>query len=340
MTTEEVTQTYQLSQNSIDDFYISETPAYSQASQNSQISTNSLTIDTSFDEDHKTLQLQQDKSRVDNSKLVGGIASSSSGMRIKTSSAVLVPSRSADNLSNSCKPNGVVNMIADMSENPLLERIGSLNVPELLHQNSTKEIASMRGNQFDLKADAKGQGAISPGLDAIWAAVKIVMPPTYDIDVDDDISFDAALARATKNTCNNGKLMVDVKAKGARKPKSRPPKGSADGPSSDRSSQIKSRIGGVFTVEGGVKQGGDPNQNILSCNCRKTKCLKMYCDCFRFKKYCNKHCNCSECANLPEHEEERLAVMTAILERNPDAFKPKVCVSTCMIFKTSLPSYR
>ena len=50
MTSEEITQTYHLSQNSMDDFYIAETPICS--SQNSQISTNTLTIDTNFDDGH------------------------------------------------------------------------------------------------------------------------------------------------------------------------------------------------------------------------------------------------------------------------------------------------
>ena len=51
VTTDEITQTYQLSQNSMDDFYFAETPNCSQASQNSQVSSNSLTVDTNFDSD-------------------------------------------------------------------------------------------------------------------------------------------------------------------------------------------------------------------------------------------------------------------------------------------------
>ena len=74
MTSEEITQTYHLSQNSMDDFYIAETPICS--SQNSQISTNTLTIDTNFDDGHNDAKQDSDKSGM-STKLVDGIASSS-----------------------------------------------------------------------------------------------------------------------------------------------------------------------------------------------------------------------------------------------------------------------
>ena len=33
------------------------------------------------------------------------------------------------------------------------------------------------------------------------------------------------------------------------------------------------------------------------CNCKKSKCLKLYCECFAAELYCE-GCNCSECNNL------------------------------------------
>lgn len=35
----------------------------------------------------------------------------------------------------------------------------------------------------------------------------------------------------------------------------------------------------------------------IQCNCKKSRCLKLYCDCFRMEKYCD-GCNCIECANI------------------------------------------
>lgn len=41
------------------------------------------------------------------------------------------------------------------------------------------------------------------------------------------------------------------------------------------------------------------------CNCRNSKCLKRYCDCFAAGIYCNAECKCEECHNKSEYEEER-----------------------------------
>ena len=61
----------------------------------------------------------------------------------------------------------------------------------------------------------------------------------------------------------------------------------------------------------------------VSCNCKKTRCLKLYCDCFAAGEYC-KDCNCKDCANLVENEEERQISVQILREKNPTAFKPKL----------------
>jgi hypothetical protein len=37
------------------------------------------------------------------------------------------------------------------------------------------------------------------------------------------------------------------------------------------------------------------------CNCKKTGCLKMYCECFSSGKLCTADCNCCSCSNCEEH---------------------------------------
>ena len=59
------------------------------------------------------------------------------------------------------------------------------------------------------------------------------------------------------------------------------------------------------------------------CNCKKSKCLKLYCVCFAAGIYCN-GCNCNMCENNKEHEVSRRAAVQATLERNANAFKPKI----------------
>ncbi|XP_027079861.1 uncharacterized protein [Coffea arabica] len=60
------------------------------------------------------------------------------------------------------------------------------------------------------------------------------------------------------------------------------------------------------------------------CNCKKTKCLKLYCDCFAAGIYCAEPCACQGCFNRPEYEDTVLETRQQIESRNPLAFAPKI----------------
>ncbi|DAZ98403.1 TPA: hypothetical protein N0F65_000117 [Lagenidium giganteum] len=62
------------------------------------------------------------------------------------------------------------------------------------------------------------------------------------------------------------------------------------------------------------------------CNCKKSKCLKLYCECFASGGYCDENCNCHGCANTKATEAVRKQAMVLRLEKNPNAFKPKIGV--------------
>jgi protein lin-54 len=64
------------------------------------------------------------------------------------------------------------------------------------------------------------------------------------------------------------------------------------------------------------------------CNCKYSKCLKLYCECFSSGQYCI-DCNCNCCYNKIEHEVKdikgtRMTKIKTILDRDPLAFRPKV----------------
>ena len=61
----------------------------------------------------------------------------------------------------------------------------------------------------------------------------------------------------------------------------------------------------------------------MGCTCKKTKCLKLYCQCFAVKIYCGSNCRCLSCHNSAEHESERQNAIRSILSRNPTAFDTK-----------------
>lgn len=70
--------------------------------------------------------------------------------------------------------------------------------------------------------------------------------------------------------------------------------------------------------------GGTPgNLGMITCNCKKSKCLKLYCECFHALKFCE-NCNCMDCENRAGNDLVRDHVIATIKERNPTAFGSKV----------------
>jgi len=59
------------------------------------------------------------------------------------------------------------------------------------------------------------------------------------------------------------------------------------------------------------------------CNCKRSNCLKLYCDCFASGEYC-RNCNCNSCYNNRGEEVHRREAIRLILNRNPAAFRPKI----------------
>jgi hypothetical protein len=72
-----------------------------------------------------------------------------------------------------------------------------------------------------------------------------------------------------------------------------------------------------------AKEGTPKKKN---CNCKNSKCLKLYCECFASGRYCE-GCHCTNCCNNQENEAIRKEAVEATLERNPNAFRPKIAAS-------------
>jgi len=51
-------------------------------------------------------------------------------------------------------------------------------------------------------------------------------------------------------------------------------------------------------------KANDFHPTIKGCNCKKTQCLRGYCECFVRGKMCSSDCNCMDCRNTQENIEE------------------------------------
>ena len=76
-------------------------------------------------------------------------------------------------------------------------------------------------------------------------------------------------------------------------------------------------IGGIRDIVVRTKQ----------CNCKRSNCLKLYCECFTAGIHCSVLCHCVDCKNdgaSKNNDEMRTRSLTSIIDRNPNAFRPKL----------------
>ncbi|KAB5574149.1 hypothetical protein DKX38_001343 [Salix brachista] len=66
------------------------------------------------------------------------------------------------------------------------------------------------------------------------------------------------------------------------------------------------------------------SEGCRRCKCKRSRCLKLYCECFAAGIYCLDTCSCENCFNKPEYEETVLDMRQVTETRNPLAFAPKV----------------
>ena len=64
-------------------------------------------------------------------------------------------------------------------------------------------------------------------------------------------------------------------------------------------------------------------KDAKSCNCPRSRCIKLYCECFQAGRYCSSDCCCKKCLNLKSESGpvgKRTFAIQNILSRNPFAF--------------------
>ena len=76
-----------------------------------------------------------------------------------------------------------------------------------------------------------------------------------------------------------------------------------------RAEMLKNAMDGGWIPS--INEGEQNKLSISSsgCNCKKSRCLKKYCDCFYVQAYCSEWCKCRNCLNY-EGSEKRAEALT------------------------------
>jgi hypothetical protein len=73
----------------------------------------------------------------------------------------------------------------------------------------------------------------------------------------------------------------------------------------NKNSPEKNNINEAFSLQ----------MSAFPCNCKKSKCLKLYCECFAKGRLCTSLCNCSDCCNKePDCKLRKLALRNTYLK--------------------------
>lgn len=67
-----------------------------------------------------------------------------------------------------------------------------------------------------------------------------------------------------------------------------------------------------------------PEGESRKCSCKKSKCLKLYCECFASGVLCDSGCKCIDCSNTADNVAARRKAVAHKLSRRPKAFQSKI----------------
>lgn len=181
---------------------------------------------------------------------------------------------------------------------------------------------------FVKKYDNELQGKLIIETSVIFDRMETRNPPNLQLKVDqegevelEDLELEGSFISTIENPGFSSKNSKKFKNSNKRFPlqeTSQILNFDKDSQSFDSGIKSKNRRSVLEKKPNGVKQ-----KPLVACNCKKSKCLRLYCECFAKGLICGVDCNCDGCHNNEDLSELRELVVQETLEKNPFAFKSK-----------------
>lgn len=73
-----------------------------------------------------------------------------------------------------------------------------------------------------------------------------------------------------------------------------------------------------------LKSPKPSSNNKTFCICKRSKCLRLYCQCFKNNKFCGENCSCKDCYNIPKNKEIIELWSKDLLLKHNQAFERKI----------------
>ena len=147
----------------------------------------------------------------------------------------------------------------------------------------------------------------------------------------DDESSDATTAKASAKKRGGsaaGTGTKTKKAKTTRKP--RPLPTSSNRPATTvpvGTGNSSGRYGSARVSHGASRPFTQDEKDATRCRCQKSRCLKLYCDCFQSGSTCKDDCKCKSCGNTTSNP-KRQGKIDEALARDPNAFMLRAAPKT------------
>lgn len=200
----------------------------------------------------------------------------------------------------------------------------------LVTLGATSAVTTSADSRFEIEASALGFCMDSAELTQLMSEsppIEISMDAgetsrTESSDEDSKASADDAKASSDQEWVASPRRSVRRKTKRTTvtstrsSRRTRPTKKTTAPKAAPKTSKKKPTVDDVFVEV--------PVGESRKCSCKKSKCLKLYCECFAAGVLCDPGCKCTDCSNTADNVAARRKAVAYKLSRKPRAFQEKI----------------